>query len=607
MKRLCVLLFTLQPLLLLAQQIHYEFSAPNALHHEAEISVTVSGLKPGSAIFRMSRSSPGRYATHEFGKNVYNVTAVDGNGKSLQVDKVDAEVYEVKKQAGTVKLKYTLYGNYADGTYCSIDATGYHLNMPATFMWVKGLDKAPITLQFKDVNKEWKIATQLKPTNDSYTFSAPNLQYFMDAPTKIGSLHIREWKVTNPDKKQYTFRLALEADAADSVVNSFTQRLQLIVKEAQGVFGEVPAFDYGTYTFIASLNPYVNGDGMEHRNSTMISSGRVFTGANNFLNTFAHEFIHAWNVERIRPKSLEPFNFEKSNMSEGLWIAEGFTQYYGLLLMKRAGLTSEADFLQQISGLVNGKENTPGGMYYTPIENSQRAVFVDAGVSVDKTNYPNMFTSYYTHGAALALALDMKLRSQFGKSLDGFMQQMWKAFGKTEKAYTLPEVQQVLAGYTSAAFASDFFNQNVYGHASINYSTLLQTAGLELKKAAAGKAWIGNVRYGADSSKLIVASNTVRNTPLYNAGVDIDDVLLQLGDTKVFQSKDVDAVLAKHQPGETIKLIFKHRNTVTEKELTLAESPSLTIVPLESINATITDAQQINRQNWLESKAIKNL
>jgi predicted metalloprotease with PDZ domain len=115
--------------------------------------VTVSGLKPAPIFFRMSRSSPGRYATHEFGKNVYNVSATDGNGKVLVVEKTDADVYKVVSQQGTVKLKYTLYGNYADGTYASIDASGYHLNMPAAFMWVKGLEKVPLTLQFRGVNK----------------------------------------------------------------------------------------------------------------------------------------------------------------------------------------------------------------------------------------------------------------------------------------------------------------------------------------------------------------------------------------------------------------------------------------------------------------------
>jgi predicted metalloprotease with PDZ domain len=596
-----VLLFI--QLSLAAQQVRYEFAAPNAAHHEAEITVTVTGLKTAPAIFRMSRSSPGRYATHEFGKNVYNVRATDAAGKPLAVEKTDAEVYTVKNHRGTVSLQYTLYGNYADGTYAGIDATNYHLNMPAAFMWVKGLEKAPITIHFTVPDKEWKIATQLKPAGDAYTFTAPHLQYFMDAPTKIGQLHIREWKVANPDQRSYTFRLALEAEARETLIDSFTQKLQKIVKEAQAVFGEVPAFDYGSYTFIASLNPYVYGDGMEHRNSTMITSGRVFTGADNFLNTFAHEFFHCWNVERIRPQSLEPFNFEKSNMSEGLWIAEGFTQYYGLLLMKRAGFTPDSLFNLQMTALINAKENTPGGQYYTPIENSQRAVFVDAGVSVDKTNYPNMFTSYYSHGGALALALDLQLRTLFGKSLDGFMQELWKRFGKPEKPYTLPGIQNALAAYTSASFAKNFFQNYVYGHESINYPQLVQAAGLQLKTAAPGKAWIGNVRYDADSTQLIVAGNTLRNTPLYEAGVDVDDVLIQLDGEPLRNPQDIERVLTQHKPGDAVNLVYKHRNQLVEKTITLKENKQYTLTASETTGGSVTEQQKNFRANWQEAKA----
>jgi len=598
MKQFIVLFFVLISWSLQAQQLRYEFAAPNAVHHEAEISVTATGLKAGPVLFRMSRSSPGRYATHEFGKNVYNVMATDAAGKPLVVEKTDAEIYTVKNHAGTITLHYTLYGDYADGTYASIDATGYHLNMPASFMWVKGLENAPITLHFTVPDKEWEIATQLKPAGDAYTFTAPNLQYFMDAPTKIANLHIREWKLSNPDKKQYSFRLALEAGARETLVDSFTQKLQKIVKEAQAVYGEVPAYDYGTYTFIASLNPYVHGDGMEHRNSTMITSGRVFTGADNFLNTFAHEFFHCWNVERIRPKSLEPFDFTKSNMSEALWIAEGFTQYYGLLLMKRAGFTPDSLFNQQMASLINAKENTPGAQYYTPIENSQRAVFVDAGVSVDRTNYPNMFTSYYYYGGALALALDLKLRTQFGKTLDGFMQVLWKQFGKPEKPYTLPAVQNALAAYTSANFAKDFFQKYVYGHASIDYQPLVKAAGLQLQKAYPNQAWIGSVRYETEGSQLMIGSNTIRNTPLYEAGVDFGDVLMQLDNKPLHKAEDVAAILAQHQPGDVLQLVYQHRHNTIEKTIMLKENPAYTLVSSE--NAT---AQQKNlREDWQGTK-----
>ena len=257
-----VFIFILTSLNAFSQTISYVFSAPNAVHHEAEISVEADRLPAGPALIRMSRSSPGRYAKHEFGKNVYNVKAYDAKGNPLKVEKTDADIYKIAHLLGKVKVTYTLFGNYQDGTYVGIDATGFHLNMPATFMWFKGMEKAPVTLQFVLNDRSWKIATQLPQSKDAMTFTAPNLQYFMDSPTKVGSLQFKQWTITNPDKKQYTFKIALDANANTELLGKFAAKVERMVKEAKAVFGEVPSYDYGTYTFLATINPYVKGDGM---------------------------------------------------------------------------------------------------------------------------------------------------------------------------------------------------------------------------------------------------------------------------------------------------------------------------------------------------------
>jgi predicted metalloprotease with PDZ domain len=207
-----------------------------------------------------------------------------------------------------------------------------------------------------------------------------------------------------------------------------------------------------------------------------------------------------------------------------------------------------------------------------------------------------MFTSYYSYGGALALALDLQLRSRFGKSLDGFMQQMWKAFGKTEKPYTMPAMQQVLASYTNAAFATSFFQKHVYGHDPVDYNQLLQPAGMSLKKAGKGKAWICNVRYNAANNILTVTSNTIRNTPLYNAGVDVDDVLMEMDGAKLQKAEDVETVLAAHHPGDVIKIKYKHQDQVIERDLKLEESPFLTIDPGEA-----KGKQAEFRKMWMEA------
>ncbi len=594
------LIATSLSLSVIAQHISYQFTAPNAVHHEAEISITADGLPPTPALVRMSRSSPGRYATHEFGKNVYNVMAYDATGKALKVEKTEGDVYKISEHKGTVKVTYTLFANYADGTYSDVDVVGYHLNMPATFMWVKGMEKASISLLFSAPDKNWKVATQLKPTSDPFAFSAPDLQYFMDAPTKVTNMHWREWKVANPDNKQYTFRLALDAEAPEALVDNFTEKLKRVVTAGQAVYGELPAYDYGTYTFIASINPYVaRGDGMEHRNSTMITLKRDFDGSNELLGVFAHEFFHCWNVERIRPKSLEPFNFERSNMSEALWVAEGFTHYYGDVLLVRAGLLSYDQFQFENSKLVNAV-STPGVQMYTPVENSQRAVFVDAGVSFDRTNYPNMYTSYYTYGGAIALALDLELRARFNKSLDDVMRELWRKFGKAEVPYTLDDVRNALAAVAgNSAYATTFFKEHVYGHQSFDYKKLLEPAGYTLQHTNSG-AWPGEIAFKTEENQLIVANNTIRNTPLYIAGIDIDDVIIEFDGKKVHQVQDITDVLRHHKQGEKISIVYAHRNNVINTQITLTENPAVRIVAI--VEGKTNSEVQAFRVKWMGAR-----
>jgi predicted metalloprotease with PDZ domain len=585
-----------------AQSIRYDVSFPNIVHHEARIAVSVFDARQNELLFRMSRSSPGRYATHEFGKNVYDVAAFDKSGKPLPVQRLDGDVYKIAGINGFAKLEYTLYANHADGTYAGIDAGSVHLNMPATFMWVKELEKAPITVAFNlPKTNSWTIATQLKTTGETNVFTAPDLQYFMDSPTKIGKLTIKEWTVPNADNKPSQFRLALEAKGSDSLATAFADKIKRITQEARMVFGEFPVFDNGSYTFLASINPYVKGDGMEHRNSTMIALPVAFDGSDNLLGVFSHEFFHTWNVERIRPKTLEPFNFEKSNISFELWFAEGFTQYYGELLLERAGFDSVEEYCQTLTSLVNTKENTAGAKRISPVQASSNAVFVDAGVAIDKTNYPNIYTSYYPYGASVALALDLRLRSK-GFNLDDFMKAVWAKHGKPEIAYNVADLESVLESYTKdKAFAKQFFAKYINGHESLDYTPLLANAGLLLKKQFEGQAWIGDMRY-KEGAGLTITSNTIIGSPLYKAGLDIDDEILKLDGRPVSKNDELISILKTHKPGDQIAVEYKHRDEQKTAMLELIENPRLQVVTYEEAGKAVSEAMQTFRKGWLGSK-----
>lgn len=603
-KFLTIVAFIFVSFSLKSQLIHYKVSFPNILHHEALISVTAESLPLKTAIFRMSRSSPGRYATHEFGKNVYEVKAYNKAGKQVVINRIDGDVYEVPNYSGYVRVQYILYANYADGTYTGIDASSVHFNMPASFMWVKGADKTPIDIEFEiPAGQNWTIATQLKPANTPNRFTAPGLQYFMDSPTKIGELVRKKWNLSNADGKSYQFELALEAQADDTIATAFAKKVATITEEAKAIFGELPAYDYGKYTFLASINPYVNGDGMEHRNSTMITIPTRFSNNNFLLGVFSHEFFHCWNVERIRPKTLEPFNFEKSNMSNELWCAEGFTQYYGDLILTRAGLASPESFLGSISGLINTKENTPGAKRFSPVEASRHAVFVDAGIAVDKTNYPNMYTSYYPYGGAIALALDLELRSKFPLlTLDSYMTAVWTKFGKTEIPYTVKGLEEVLAMVThNKNFAATFFQKYITGHESFDYKLLLANAGLILKKTQPDKAWWGNTRF-TEGANLIVVSNTIIGTPMYTAGLDIDDQLIEINQASVKKQSQLDSILKAHLPGDELQILYQHRGETKKTTVKLGQNPAYTVAFMEKEGLLVTDQMLAFRKKWLGSQ-----
>ncbi len=585
--------------------LRYSVSFPNAVHHEAQVELFIPDAPAGTLTVRVSRSSPGRYATHEFGKNIYHVRAFDQAGKELPVRQVRGDVYEITGHGKDVKVTYTVFGNHTDGTYLEVDETHAHINMPATFLWSPQLTDRPVRVRFRDLDKRgWKVATQLQPTDREDEFAAPSFQYFMDSPAELSAFKLVAWTDTGSDGKKQEIRLASHTADSDEVVKAFAGQVGRMTREMKAVFGELPVFDFGTYTFLQDVHPDNNGDGMEHRNSTVITSpaAKIEGNENRLLGTFSHEFFHAWNVERIRPRSLEPFNFAQANMSSDLWFAEGFTQYYGELVLKRAGIRTLDAYSNTLAGLVNAVLNTPGAKAFPATRMSRNAVFSDAGVSIDQNNYSNTFTSYYFYGAAIALALDLRLRTEFGKTLDDYMQAVWKVHGKPEVPYTIADLQKVLAGMTNERFAANYFNEYVEGLSKNDYGKLLGAAGLVLRKAAPGKATLGPVRLVADNGRLRLASGTQTGTPAYESGLDIGDYLVRVAGKELKDPADLETILAGYKPGDKINITYESKGTERTASVTLQENSRLEVVPVEMTGGKLTPAMEKLRNNWLSSK-----
>ncbi|WP_443945044.1 M61 family metallopeptidase [Pedobacter sp. AW1-32] len=604
-KRLALAIFGLLSFAASAQnEIRYEISFPNAIHHEAEISMSIPNLPKGNLTVKMSRSSPGRYATHEFGKNIYNLKAVDESGKTLLVKQPAGDVYEIQNPGPAVKITYTLFGNWIDGTYAGFDETHAHMNIPATFAFPAGMDNRPRLVRFKfDEKLNWKVATQLKPQENGW-FYAPNFQYFMDSPTEIANYKAAQWTVQNPDGKTQTIHLVAHSNDDQQSIDAYAEMLKKMVAEHYAVWGEFPTYDYGNYYFLEDVYPENAGDGMEHRNSTSIvqRTPKIAGYEANLLGTFSHEFFHSWNVERLRPKTLEPFNFEHANISDELWLAEGFTQYYGNLLLTRAGLKTIDNATQTFTGLVNQALNSPGAKYFSPIQASRYAVFADAGVAIDQTNKINIFTSYYTYGAATALALDLSLRAAFKLTLDDYMRALWKTYGKTEIAYTVPDLEKTLANLTkNPAFAADFFKRYIYGTEKNDYAKLLLNAGYILRKSNPKEAFAGFGRL-TETDGQIILPQTLKDSPAYTAGLDAGDILTSIDGKEINSVTALNAVVASHKPGDALSIAYKYRGEEKSTKLTLGENPLLEIVPIEKTGGTLTAAMKTFRNHWLDTQ-----
>lgn len=587
------------------ETVLYEVSFANAVHHEARISVTYNDLPADLEVLemRMSRSSPGRYALHEFAKNVYQVSAEDGAGKPLAISRPSPYQWNIANPGRYVKVSYTLFADRADGTYSQIDLSHAHLNMPATFMWARNFDHRPLRVQFKQLNADWRIATQLVPTTSSNEFTAPDLQYFLDSPIEISDFSLREFSVQSQGR-DYQLRLAVHHDATEEDVDELAQMAERVVHEHIAVYGELPNFDYGTYTFIADYLPYVNGDGMEHRNSTVLTSPKGLTdNAREMVSTLSHEFFHSWNVERIRPRSLQPFNFEEANLSGELWLAEGFTQYYGNLLLRRSGLRTEQEYLEIVQSLINAITHSSGREYFSPVEMSMQAPFVDAATALDPTNFRNTFFSYYTYGAALALSLDLTLRSDFDLSLDDYMRALWRDFGRTEIPYTLEDLQNTLARTTGdAVFAADFFQRYVYSSELPDYARLLANAGLFLQLDSPDQASVGTVELNFADNKATLESSTLAGSPLYVAGLERGDHILKVGRYNMRSEEGWERLLQRVAVGDTLPIEYEQRGVVRSSELTFVVDPALRVVSNESVERPLSAQAKTFREKWLGSQ-----
>jgi len=250
--------------------------------------------------------------------------------------------------------------------------------------------------------------------------------------------------------------------------------------------------------------------------------------------------------------------------------------------------------------------NAPGRRTFSPVGMSEQAVFVDAAVSIDPTNRENTYASYYPYGAVLALGLDLSIRERYPeRSLDDFMRGLWRAYGRNEVPYRLSDLETMLAEVTEAAFARDYFDRFIESGELPDFERLLALAGLELRRPRTNEVWLG-ARLELEGSDLRIATRPLAGSPLYEAGADRGDRVLELDGRAVGTDRSLSEALQSCSPGDRISIVFDKRGERRDAKIVLQGDPAIEVIPFEEAGREVSPAVARFRESWLSSRASGN-
>ena len=473
--------------------VQYQLIINQPQKHLATIQIETPVLGMDTLTISMPAWSPGRYVIYNFAQNVFDLKAFDQNGQPLKTILVDKQTWRVPvRNTRSIQISYRLFANTLDGTFSKIDLKGASINGAATFAYLKELKDRPIQLRIK-APPHWQVVCALDPQSNG-PFKASGYDQLIDSPIELGRLFKYRFTVLNT-----SHFLIFHQPVKPKLLTHFQKDLQKIIRYFANLFGD--SLPYSCYTFFFHLTPHLkHPDGMEHANACRVllrmDLQHVEANANtdpdydNLIWLSAHEFFHTWNVKRLRPVGLGPFDYSKEVYTPCLWIVEGWTSYYAYLSLLRTGIYTQGKFLSELSNRITRYENSPGKKYRTLTEVSILSwLFKGAVPRYAQTNIDTTTYSYYYKGLIAAFLLDILLRSkaQPASSLDELIKTMWQQFYKQGQSYyylagqgyTEQQIEDMIVerlGQTGKTFLSEV----VHSTNALPYE-IVENAGLKLQ------------------------------------------------------------------------------------------------------------------------------
>jgi predicted metalloprotease with PDZ domain len=518
--------------------------------------------------------TPGSYLVREYARHVEAASAADGSGGNLAFSKTTRNRWRIQTGgAPEVHFTYSVYCREMSVRTNWVEDSFALLNGAPTFVTLVGGTKRPHDVQLV-LPSAWKMTmTGLPESPDGapHHYLAPDYDTLVDCPILAGNPVVHEFDVDG-----IPHYLVNQGEESTWDGTRAAGDVAKIVQHYREMWGSLP---YRKYVFLNLITEL--GGGLEHSNSACMMTNRWSTSTRraylSWLSLASHEYFHVWNVKRLRPVELGPFDYENENLTRSLWVAEGLTDYYAPLVLHRAGISSQQEYLtgagngtSGLSGAINTLQTTPGRL----VRSAEQASF-DAWIKHYRPdeNSVNTSISYYTKGAIVGWLLDATIRKSTGsrKSLDDLMRLAFSRYAG-ENGYT-PEQFKAAAEEVAGVPLKEFFQRTVESTEELDYTEALDWFGLRFKQPSNGtkKAWLG-ADTRVDSGRLVV-TKLLRGTPAYAAGMNVDDEILAFDDYRV-RADHLNTRLENYRPGNKISVLVARREKLMRMEVELGEEPS---------------------------------
>ena len=600
------------------KSINYRLAMSRPVSHLFEVAIEVelpNAVKNQPVQFQMPKWSPGRYAVFDFAKNVQEFRAIDGacptitpctNKPTRAVTRTDDQTWTVAPSgSATLTITYKVFANDLSGTFSQLDDRHANYNGGCVFMYVVGHKSDPVKLTITPP-KDWKIVNGRLDHAGQTEWQFPNWDIMIDTPTEIAP----DWAEESFDVDGKTFHVVVHSFGLEGGKRpQLVRDIEKIVRSEVALWGP-PEFTEYTFLIHFAADDH-SGDGMEHLTSTQIIEPGAL-GDNGVyedtLDTVAHEFFHVWNVKRLRPFELGPWDFTRPVSTRGLWVAEGFTNYYGHLMLRRAGLSDDQRFLNREAQTIRGIESTPGSRLMTAEQSSLSAPFIDDAPHAQQTNLENTAISYYPKGELIGMVMDLLIRgrTQGKSSLDAVMRRMYDEFYLNSpnnsyylrgRGYHTEDLERVVSEIAGPEF-HDFFKRYVRDVEVLPYDEAFGYVGLRVVKTQAKEPYNAGLSVSF-VGPLASIENVRNNSPAEDAGLQKNDEIVSLGGKKVTRDSWLKT-FARYGKGDHVPIVVKRDRRTIKAEIILGDPERFDYRIEEKPDAT--EQQRALRSAWLNGK-----